>query len=196
MRMQLDGNDFRSGIAGRQRRCLAARSGAAIEHARSCSQQCGDQLRSFILEEDASVREARVSALCPRRSQRECWQAELRAQAGPPRRPALARSADCRVGARCWEHAGHVCRWPKYSRLQTLPPISLPATQDAHTHTPGMKPDRPRCVSGAGSTSTPAILRSTALANGAADRFCARFTNSTLSLIAARAGTRVRNCIW
>ena len=52
----------------------------------------------------------------------------------------------------------------------------------------------PTIVSGGGSIFASAIFRSTAFANGAADRFCARFTSSTLSLMAARAGTRVRNC--
>ena len=54
MRVQLRGDDFCGGIARGHGRGLSSRCGAAIQQARARADQRGDQLRCFILDEDAA----------------------------------------------------------------------------------------------------------------------------------------------
>src|SRR5271157_5207555 len=54
MHVQFGRYDFRGRIAGRQRRSLAAGSGAAVKQARASADQRGNELRSLVLDEDAA----------------------------------------------------------------------------------------------------------------------------------------------
>ena len=180
------------GIAGRQRCRLASGSGAAVEQARASADQRGDELRSFILDEHAAFAKRARSRQVSAYDRCERWRAVLRAQAQCLRFAALVRAPRCRGGSRCSEYAGRVCRLPMRVPHRTRPPSAAPATRDARIRAPGTQSDRRQAFPAVGSISALAIFRSTAFANGAADRFRARFTSSTLSLMAACAGLRVR----
>ena len=77
MRVQFRRNDLRRGIARRQRSGLAAGSGAAVEQARTCADQRGNQLRSFVLDEDAAFAKRARSGYVSSRRRCARWPAVL-----------------------------------------------------------------------------------------------------------------------
>ncbi len=193
MFMQLYRDDFRRRIPSSDCGCLSSRSSTAVEYSRARSHQRSHELRSLILNKDTALLKFTGPSHVAVRDNPSAGNQGSRREAD-----AFGLQLRLNIGL-VYANGGAgnllILAADTLRPLdpETPQPSARRATADERSHELVKLRCCPTCSSTVtGSEPSAAILRRTALTNGAADRFWARFTNSTLSLMAACAGMRSR----